>query len=142
MSDPVTAVTLAEIFGFFDFRALPCALPRMAGWDLTACAAEQQWLGRSCPRYLGPSLWRSCIQRESGALRAEECIPGTEQFPHGFLPLCEKKGAPTEADAMKWAGSSPRMYLVEGSRWAKLRALSQPFFRNGVRRKMLRKSRV
>lgn len=31
--------------------------------------AQQDWVNRSCPRSLGPSLWNSCVSREVGALR-------------------------------------------------------------------------
>jgi hypothetical protein len=31
---------------------------------------NQQWLNQSCPKVLGPSLWKSCMKRESAALNS------------------------------------------------------------------------
>ena len=31
--------------------------------------AEQRWVDESCSRSLGPALWRSCVERETGALQ-------------------------------------------------------------------------
>lgn len=31
--------------------------------------AQQDWVSRSCPRSLGPSLWASCVNREVAALK-------------------------------------------------------------------------
>ena len=29
---------------------------------------DQEWINRSCPRSLGPSIWSSCIEREAAAI--------------------------------------------------------------------------
>lgn len=33
-------------------------------------AADQAWVNRSCPKSLGPSLWSSCVLRESAAAKS------------------------------------------------------------------------
>lgn len=33
-------------------------------------AEHQQWINQSCPRFLGPSLWSSCVLREVMALKS------------------------------------------------------------------------
>lgn len=56
--------------------ALVCGLASSIGFAQSSDAAlqslpkaQQDWVNRSCPRSLGPSLWTSCVNREVSALR-------------------------------------------------------------------------
>jgi hypothetical protein len=64
---PLARATIVIIqFGFI--LAAPAQAAQSPERELTA--AEQTWVSESCPRSLGPSLWRSCNDREVAALRS------------------------------------------------------------------------
>lgn len=55
-------------------RTLVLGVILLLAWNTTLGAQgrisgdQQRWLDQTCPRSLGPSLWRSCIDRERAAL--------------------------------------------------------------------------
>jgi hypothetical protein len=55
-------------------------------------ADEWRWVEEACPRYLGPSLWRDCVARESAAF-----------VNHGALTLAVKELPPA---ARHWIGET------------------------------------
>ena len=61
----VTIATLVAVVaksGFAQSQSPDAAL-------LSLPQAQQDWVNRSCPRSLGPSLWNSCVNREVRALK-------------------------------------------------------------------------
>jgi hypothetical protein len=54
------------------FAILPVAASAAAGEELLSGlpAQERRWVEASCPRSLGPSLYLSCVQRETSALKS------------------------------------------------------------------------
>lgn len=42
----------------------------MSGVARAQSTPEQTWLNDSCPRYLGPTLWKDCVERETRALQS------------------------------------------------------------------------
>ncbi len=82
-----------ELKKYWAFACL--LLPFVFASNLIACSSsfaadllsefsheERSWIEHSCPRSLGPSLYSSCVQRESSALRSG--IPDISRLPSDY----------------------------------------------------------
>lgn len=77
---------------------------------------NHEWINRSCPRDLGPSLWSGCVEREAAALKQgipdlSEFDPDTrawivERCPVDLPPSLTKACREREASALKNASIS------------------------------------
>ena len=58
-------------FTFLTISINPCSAQTVDERISEFSQARQNWLNQSCPRSLGPSLWRNCMEREMYALKED-----------------------------------------------------------------------
>jgi hypothetical protein len=74
--------------------------------DISFLTEEQkQWLSNACPSSIGPSLFISCVQKESAALRGSQSVPQQ--------PSVGTSRAPRQRYGAASRGSSRASYEIE-----------------------------
>ncbi len=71
--NPVMQTAPSIVFSVLLALSAACAFAQSPDAALQSITQEQQdWVNRSCPRSLGPSLWSSCVNREVSALKGPQ----------------------------------------------------------------------
>jgi hypothetical protein len=95
-----TNTTLRLFFWGLCFFFVLCSSAKSQNLDskLDALSRENfEWISQSCPKSLGPSLWRNCVERELGALSLgpPNIADLHESFRQWILQSCPKSMGPS-----------------------------------------------